>query len=135
MVHSSIVLPHMDYASIVWDICPNMVNNDRISKLPKRSARIILRCTSRDITSKDLFNTMNWMPFYDRVTYKRCLMMYKVKNLVPQYLQSVTPVTSVDTHNTRSVARGTLYTCTANLNCFTILNTFLNMKALDYGII
>ncbi len=56
MVHISIVLPHMDYASIVWGRCPNMVNNDRISKLQKISA------------SKDRFNTMNWMPFYDRVT-------------------------------------------------------------------
>ncbi len=47
-------------------------------------------------------------------------MMYKVNtNLVPQYLQSVTPVTSVHTHNTRSAARGTLYTCTVNLNYFT----------------
>ncbi len=44
MVHSSIVLPHMDYASVVWGRCPNMVNNDRISKLQKRSTRVILRC-------------------------------------------------------------------------------------------
>ncbi len=120
MVHSSIVLPHLDYASIVWGRCPNTVNNNRMSKLQKRSARFILRCKIRDISSKDPFNTMNWMPFYDRVTYKRCLMMYKVNtNLVPQYLQSVTSVTSVHTHNTRSAARAALYTCTANLNYFT----------------
>ncbi len=89
---------------------PNMVNNDIISKLQKRSARIILRCKIRDIPSKDLFNTINWMPFYDRVTYKGYLMMYKVNNLVPQYIQSVTPVTSVHSHNTRSAARRALYT-------------------------
>ncbi len=59
MVHTSIVLPHMDYASIVWGRCPNMVNNDRITKLQKRSARVILRCQIRDISSKDMFNTMN----------------------------------------------------------------------------
>ncbi len=47
-------------------------------------------------------------------------MIYKVNtNLVPQYLQSVTPVISVHTHNTRPAARGALYTCTANLNYFT----------------
>ncbi len=125
MVHSSIVLPHMDYASIVWGRCPNMVNNDRISKLQKRPARVILRCHIRDISSKDLFNTMDWMPFYDRVTYKRCLMMYKVNNnLVPQYLQSVTPATSVRTHNTRSSVRGALYTY---LNYFT--RSFKNESA------
>ncbi len=65
MMHSFIVLPHMDYASIVWGRCPNMVNNYRMSKLQKRSARVILRYKIRDISSKDLFNTMNWMPFYD----------------------------------------------------------------------
>ncbi len=74
-----------------------------------------------DIWSKDMFNTMNWMPFYDKVTYKRCLMMYKVNtNLVPQQLQSVTPVTSVHTHNTWSAARGALYTYIANLHYYTI---------------
>ncbi len=47
-------------------------------------------------------------------------MMYKVNNnLVPQYLQSGTPVTSVHTHNTRSAARSALYTYTVNLNDFT----------------
>ncbi len=50
-------------------------------------------------------------------------------NLVPQYLQSVTPVTSV---HTRSAARGALYICTANLNYFT--RSFKN-EVLDYGII
>ncbi len=58
MAHSSIVLPHMDYASIVWWRCPNMINNDRMSKLQKRVARVILRCKIRDISSKDLFNTV-----------------------------------------------------------------------------
>ncbi len=70
MVHSSIVLPIMDDASIVWGRWPNMVNNDRISKLQKRSARVILRYKIRDISTKDLFNAMIWMPFYDRVKYK-----------------------------------------------------------------
>ncbi len=33
MVHNSTVLPHMDYIPIVCGRCPNMVNNDRMSKL------------------------------------------------------------------------------------------------------
>ncbi len=85
MVHSSTVLPQMDDDSIVWGRCPNVVNKDRMSKLQKRVAKVILRCKIRDIPSNEQFNTMNWMPFYDRVTFKRCLMMYKVNtNLVPQ---------------------------------------------------
>ncbi len=35
-----------------------MINNDRMSKLQKRVARVILRCKIRDISSKDLFNTV-----------------------------------------------------------------------------
>ncbi len=31
-VHSSIVLPNMDYVSIVWGRCPNVVNYGRMSK-------------------------------------------------------------------------------------------------------
>ncbi len=55
--------------------CPNMVNNDSVLT---RVVRVILRCKIRDISSKELLNTMNCVPIYDRVTYKRCLMIYKV---------------------------------------------------------
>ncbi len=100
MVHCSMVLPHMDYASIVWGRCTNMVNTDRMSKLQKSAEIVMLRCRIIDISSKHLFNTMNWMTFYDRVTYKRCLMIYKVNtNLVPQYLQSVTCTHNISSHS------------------------------------
>ncbi len=44
-----IVLSHMDYASIVWGRCPNIVNNEQIPKLHERAARVILRCKIRDV--------------------------------------------------------------------------------------
>ncbi len=47
MVYSSIILPHMDYAPVVWGKYHNIVNNGRISKLEKRVARVILRCKIR----------------------------------------------------------------------------------------
>ncbi len=97
-VFNSIVLPHINYVSVVWGRCPNMINKDRISKLQKRTARVILRCKIRNGSSEELFNTMKWIPFYDRVVYNRCLMMYKVtNNFVPQHLEFVTPVTSIQT--------------------------------------
>ena len=81
----------------------------------------MLRCTIQDISSDEIFRKMNWMPFQDRVSYKRCLMMYKVKNnLVPSYMQTFTPVTAVHDHNTRSAARGDLYVSSANLTYYTI---------------
>ncbi len=62
-------------------------------------------------------------------------MMYKVNTkLVPQYLKSVTLVTSVHTDNTWLAARCALYTCYANLKHFT--RSFkINMKVLDNGMI
>ncbi len=43
-------------------------------------------------------------------------MMYNINtNRVPEYLQSVTHVTSVHTRNTQSAARRSLYTCNTNL--------------------
>ncbi len=48
MVHNSIVLPQMDYGCIIWGRCPNLVNVDRICKLQKRAARVMLRCQIRD---------------------------------------------------------------------------------------
>ncbi len=116
MVLNSVVLPHIDNAYIFWGTYPNMVNNDRISKLQKRLARVTLRCKIREASSEELFNTMKLMPFYDRVTYKRCPLICKFNiNLVPHYLQSVKHVTSVYNHNTRSAARGVLYTCNGHL--------------------
>ncbi len=65
---------------------------------------------------------MKWMPFYNRVTYKRCLIIYKVNtNLVPQYVQCVTLVTSIHPHKTGSAARCAfkLYICNVKLKYFT----------------
>ncbi len=60
------------------------------------------------------------MPFQDRMSYKRCSMMFKVKNnLLPSYMQTFTPVSMVHVHNTRSAARGDFYVSSANLKYYT----------------
>ncbi len=80
----------------------------------------MLRCKIQDMSSKEIFKTMNWMPFQDRVSYKRCLIMFKVKNnFVPSYIQRFTPISVVDDHNTRSAAIGDFYVSIANLIYYT----------------
>ncbi len=87
MIHNSILLPYIDYGCVIWGRCPNQVNVAGICKLQKRAARVMLRCKIQDISSNEIFKSMNWMPFQDSVSYKRCLMMFKVKNnLVPRYM-------------------------------------------------
>ena len=110
LVFNTIVLPHMDFACAVWGRCPNVCNIDRICKLQKRAARVILRCAIQDMDSKTLFSTLKWMPFHDRVSYRRCLLMYKIiHGIAPSYLQTFKPVTVVHTYNTRSASKGNLY--------------------------
>lgn len=110
LVFNTIVLPHMDFACTVWGRCSNVVNIDRITKLQKRAARVILKCGIQDMDSKALFSSIKWMPFQDRVSYRRCIMMFKiVNNIAPNYLQTFKPISLVHSHNTRSAARGNLY--------------------------
>ncbi len=69
MIHNSILLPHVDNGCVIWDRCPKQVNVDRICKLQKRAAHIMLRCKIQDISSIEIFKMMNCMPFQDRVSY------------------------------------------------------------------
>ncbi len=119
MIHNSILLPHIDYACVIWDRCPNEVNVDRICNRQKRAAQVMLRCKIQDISSSEIFKRINRMPFQDRVSYTCCLMMFKVKNnLVPSYIQTITPVLVVHDHNTRSAA-GDFYVSCPNLKYYT----------------
>ncbi len=80
----------------------------------------MLRFKFQDISSNEIFKRMNWMPLQDRVSYKRCLMMFKVKNnFVPSYMQTFTPVSVVHDHNTWSEARGDFYVFGAILKYYT----------------
>ncbi len=68
MIHNSILLPHIDYGYVICGnlgcvICPNQVNIDRICKLQKQAARVMLRCNIQDISFNEIFKTTNWMPF------------------------------------------------------------------------
>ena len=58
----------------------------RILKLQKRAARIVLQ---GDIMtpSEFMFRELNWLPFYKRVNYHKCVLMYKpLNNIAPDYL-------------------------------------------------
>jgi hypothetical protein len=120
MLTNAIILPHMDYACAIWGRCPNVYNNvRRIEKLQKRAARVILNCKIRDIDSRSLFKKLNWMPFEDRVTYRRAVLMFKImNNLAPKYLQNYIPVSS-HSRNTRSAEAGMLRTERAELVYYT----------------
>ena len=58
-VYNTIVLPHMDYACVVWGRCSNVQNNvDRLERLQKRAARVILRCAIEDYSSEEQMDAL-----------------------------------------------------------------------------
>ncbi len=67
MLFNILVLPHFDYANVVWWIaCGTQVKY--VYKLQKRAARI-LTGANRFSRIKPLFKKLNWMPLTERIQY------------------------------------------------------------------
>ena len=95
--YQSYILPSFDYGCIVWGKCKRS-NIDRLIKLQKRAARIILQADFMT-PSKQMFATLKWLPFDKRVDYHTCVMVYKVlSDQSPDYLSQFI-IKSSDTHN------------------------------------
>jgi hypothetical protein len=77
-------LPLIDYVSVVWGNT-NKVNLEKILKLQKRAARIILRADF-NTPSKLLFEKLEWLTVYNRINYHKATLMFKcINNLAPEY--------------------------------------------------
>jgi hypothetical protein len=50
----------------------------RITKLQKRAARIILDAPVFTPTQQ-LFDSLNWLPFRDRISYHKLILVYKAQ--------------------------------------------------------
>jgi hypothetical protein len=69
----------------------NNSNIDRLLKLQKRAARIILNVSEITTPSSILFQNLKWMPINDYFVYRKCFITYKVlNNLTPEYLNVFT---------------------------------------------
>ena len=100
LVFNTIVLPHFDYCSIVWETACQS-NLRIISQLQKRAARILLKAP-RFTRSQTMFKTLNWLPFPRRVEYHKAIMVYKcLHDQAPSYLCEKFS-TAVNRFNTRS---------------------------------
>ena len=103
------ILPHIDYCSTIWGKCSSG-SEDKLLKFQKRAARIILD-QEVDAPSSPLFLELNWMPFSERVSFQKAILMYKTfNNLAPQYLRNLlTLTTDISTRHLRSTFLNTLY--------------------------
>jgi hypothetical protein len=88
LYYNGYLIPLIDYCSVVWGNT-NKVNLEKILKLQKRAARIILR-TDFNTPSKTLFEKLEWLTVYNRINYHKATRMFKcINNLAPEYLCSM----------------------------------------------
>jgi hypothetical protein len=84
-IYSSIILPHFDYCSSVWDNCRKGLR-EKLQKLQNRAFRIITR-SNYEIRSSQILNNLNWPTLEDRrMKQKSCLMFKVYHKLGPSYL-------------------------------------------------
>ena len=86
LFYNAYILPHIDYCCIIWGNC-NKTLEDKIVKFQKRTARVILDITDITTPSEQLFTTLKWLRFPERVKFQKAILMFKViNNLAPSYL-------------------------------------------------
>ena len=121
LFYNSYILPHFDYCSTIYGNCAHYLLTD-IIKLQKRAARLIL---DKDYTtpSSDLFKQLQWMPLEDRISYHRCIQVFKcIKGPCPENLQNLfASAKLVHTHNTRSASNNNLHIAPRHIKSFTHL--------------
>ena len=100
--YQSYIQPLLDYGCNTWGNT-TAANIERLSKLQKRAARIILRADF--ITpSTIMFNRLEWLSVPKRLTYNKAVLTYKaLHNLTPAYISGLLKPMS-ETH-TRSLRR------------------------------
>ena len=81
------ILPHIDYCCSVWGNSSKEYI-EKILKFQKRAARIILD-KDYDAPSAVLFTQLRWMTIYQRIEYKKALLVYKsINDHSPVYLSN-----------------------------------------------
>ena len=104
LLYNCLIQSQIDYCSEVWG---NRFSShtDKITKLQKRAARMILNCNIHT-PSKEIFQRMKWLPFNERVKYFKCVYVFKcVNNLSSDYYNDVfKEVSSMHDFNTRQCA-------------------------------
>ena len=100
--------PLIDYGSIRWG-GTSLVNLERVFKLQKRAAGIILNADF-STPSKDMFDLLKWMPIHKPLLYNKATLTYKALNcLTPEYVTNMlTPNSQVHDRTLRSSVDGTL---------------------------
>ena len=103
LYYNSYILPIFDYGCMIWGQCSTYKFINRVLKLQKRAARIILQADFMT-PSKEMFRELGWLTFTNRVEYHISIMVFKSLNgQAPEYLSSLlTKSSETNTRNLRS---------------------------------
>ena len=89
IIYQSVILPHFDYADIIWQSSQNKFL-DQLQKLQNRAGRIILRINPYIHTSIfQIHDILKWETLKTRRSKHMYIMMYKIlHDLTPHYMQN-----------------------------------------------
>jgi len=97
------------YGSSIWS-SGNKNNEERLFKLQKRAARVIMDA-EKTASTVLLFNSLNWVPFYTDAYINKCALVFtRLKGSAPEYIKDLLP-RNCDLHD-----RNTRF-AKLNLNC------------------
>ena len=104
----------IDYGSISWG-STSKANKERINKLQKRAAHIILNADY--ITpSEEMFEQLDWMSVPHRINYNKAVL----NTLTPKYISDLlTPTAIACNRKLRSTENGTLVIPKTNTTLYT----------------
>ena len=108
LFYQGYILPLIDYGSNTWG-STSKLNIERLSKLQKRAARIILKADF-DTPSSEMFNELGWSTIENRHNYNKAVLTYKALNdLTPEYISNLLkPTFETHNRNLRSATNGSL---------------------------
>ena len=106
--YQSYIQPLLDYGCNTWGNT-TAANIERLSKLQKRAARIILRADFMT-PSTIMFDRLEWLSVPKRLMFNKAVLTYKaLNNLAPAYISGLLkPVSETHTRSLRSSENGLL---------------------------
>ena len=131
LYYQGYILPLIDYGSVTWGTT-SKANIERISKLQKRAARIILNA-DYDTASAEMFSILGWQPVTKRHNYNKTVIIYKaLNNMTPSYISDLlTPVSQTHNRTLRSTSNGTLAVPRSKKNNIRWLILVISTKAVE----
>ena len=89
LFYNATIKPPFLYGEAVWSIA-SKANIRRVFRLQKRAARVILDIiTATEERTVDLFNKLDWLPFYEEINVnKLCLIFKCLYGQCPEYISS-----------------------------------------------